>query len=85
MKIGPNQVHMAPFGLILNQNRSHMVWDASGMPPGLHPPSKNQKIQEIHEIVENPEFPYFPPISFVGYRALLTLSVAGAVRCCLLR
>ena len=34
LKIGPKQVHMAPFGLILNQNRSHMVWDASGMPPG---------------------------------------------------
>ena len=34
MKIGPNRVHIAPFGLILNQNRSHRVWDASGMPPG---------------------------------------------------
>ena len=29
-----NQVHMAPFGLIFNQNRSHRVWEASGMPPG---------------------------------------------------
>ena len=34
MEFGPNQVHMAPFGLILSQNGSHMVWDASGMPPG---------------------------------------------------
>ena len=25
MKIAPNQVHMAPFGMILHQNRSHMV------------------------------------------------------------
>ena len=36
MKIGPNQVHnMAPFRLILNQDRSHRVWDNFGMPPGL--------------------------------------------------
>ena len=28
------QVHMAPFGLILGQNPSHRIWDASGMPPG---------------------------------------------------
>ena len=34
MEFGPNQVHMAPFGPILSQNRSHMVWDASRMPPG---------------------------------------------------
>ena len=33
MKIGPNQVHMALFGMTLCQNPSHMVWDASGMPP----------------------------------------------------
>ena len=34
-EIGPNQVHdMAPFGMILCQNPSYMVWDASGMPPG---------------------------------------------------
>ena len=54
MEFGPNQVHMAPFGLILNQNRSHMVWDASGMPPGLQNPPKNPKIKEIREIGENP-------------------------------
>ena len=34
MKTCPNQVHMHRFELILCQNRSHMVWDASGMPPG---------------------------------------------------
>ena len=33
-EICPNQVHMARFGMILCQNPSHMVWDASGMPPG---------------------------------------------------
>ena len=33
MKIGPNQVHMARFELILCQNPSHKVWDASGMTP----------------------------------------------------
>ena len=43
MKIDPNQVHMAPFGLILNQNRSHMVWDASYMPPVPQNPLKIQK------------------------------------------
>ena len=44
MEFGPNQVHMAPFGLILNQNRSHMVWDASYMPPVPQNPPKNSKI-----------------------------------------
>ena len=33
MKIGPNQVRMAPFELILHQNRSHSVYEASGIPP----------------------------------------------------
>ena len=53
MEFGPNQVHMAPFGLILNQNRSHMVWDASGMPPVPQNHTKNTKIEEIQEIKEN--------------------------------
>ena len=35
MKSGPNQVHMAPFEVILKQNGSYRVWEASGMPPGL--------------------------------------------------
>ena len=35
MKYGPNQVHMAPFEVILKQNGSYRVWEASGMPPGL--------------------------------------------------
>ena len=34
MKSCPNQVRMAPFGLILSQNESYRVWKASGMPPG---------------------------------------------------
>ena len=44
MKNGPNQVHMAPFGLIICQNRSYGVWEASGTPPGpqnLQNPPKN--------------------------------------------
>ena len=35
------QVHMAPFGLILAQDGSHRLWEASGMPPG---PKTNQEI-----------------------------------------
>ena len=34
MKMDPNQVHMAPFGLICIQDGSHKLWEASGMPPG---------------------------------------------------
>ena len=30
----PNQVHMAPFEVILKQNGLYRVWEASGMPPG---------------------------------------------------
>ena len=59
MEFGPNQVHMAPFGLIRSQNGSYMVWDASGMPPGLQNPPKNPKIQGFGEIPENPGIPLF--------------------------
>ena len=38
MKSGPNQVHMPWFGLIFSQNRSHRLWEASGMPPGPQNP-----------------------------------------------
>ena len=41
---------MAPFGLILHQNLSHMVWDASYMPPGLQNPPKNQKSRKSRKI-----------------------------------
>ena len=34
-EFGPNQVHMAPFEVILKQNGSYRGWEASGMPPGL--------------------------------------------------
>ena len=43
MKIGPNQVHMAPFGLVLSQNGSYRVWDASGMRPAPQNPPKNPR------------------------------------------
>ena len=33
-EFGPNQVHMAPFEVILKQNGSYRVSEASGMPPG---------------------------------------------------
>ena len=42
---------MARFGLILQQDRSQRVWDASSMPPGLQTPHKNQKrVEEIRKI-----------------------------------
>ena len=50
MKIVPNQVHMAPFRLILHQDRSHCVQDASYIPPGLQNPTKNKKIHGLREI-----------------------------------
>ena len=34
VKSDPEQVHMAPFGLIFIQDGSHKPWEASGMPPG---------------------------------------------------
>ena len=35
MEFDTIQVHMAPFEVILKQNVSYRVWEASGMPPGL--------------------------------------------------
>ena len=43
MKIVSNQVHMARFGPIIAQNRSHRLWGASGMPPG---PQNTPKIKK---------------------------------------
>ena len=43
IKNGPNRVEMAPFGPKLAQDRSHGLWEASGMPPG---PPNRQKIQK---------------------------------------
>ena len=40
MKIASNQFHMARFGPIIAQNRSHRLWGASGMPPRPQNPSK---------------------------------------------
>ena len=68
MEFGPNQVHMAPFGPILRQNRFHVAWDASGMPPVPQNPPKNNKIQGIREIRE---FPYFPYSCGVALKGLL--------------
>ena len=43
MKIASNRVHMARFGPIIAQNRSHRLWGASGMPPGPQNPPKKSK------------------------------------------
>ena len=42
---GPGQAHMGPFGLIIAQDGSHGLWEASGMPPGPQNAQKNTKIQ----------------------------------------
>ena len=34
IKNGKKQVHMVPFGMIIAQDRSPGLWEASGMPPG---------------------------------------------------
>ena len=57
---GPNQVHMARFGMILCQNRSHSIYDASGMPPGLQNPLKVQKSRDSGKSRKIREFPYIP-------------------------
>ena len=46
VEFGPNQVYMAPFGMIRYQNPSHMVCDASGTPPGFQIPPKNKKTKK---------------------------------------
>ena len=43
MKNELNQVQMAPFGLIINQDGSYGVWEASGIPPGPQNRQKRQK------------------------------------------
>ena len=45
MKIASSRLHMARFGPIIAQNRSHGLWEASGMPPGPQNPPKIKKTQ----------------------------------------
>ena len=59
MKIGPNQVHMAPFGLIFDRVESYRVWEASGIPPGAQ---NRQKIKKTFFLLVFPYFPLFSPI-----------------------
>ena len=56
---------MARFGLILNQTRSRMVLDASGIPPRLQDPSENK--------IENQIFN-------VGYENLSIMDIAKIVK-----
>ena len=46
--IGPIQVHVPPLGLMLHQDQSQRLEDASGMPSGLQNPLENTKIHKIH-------------------------------------
>ena len=56
-EIGLIQVHMARFGSILNQNRSHR----SRMPPIYLLDSKtHQKLNKSRESGKSGKFPYFP-------------------------
>ena len=60
MKIASNRVHMARFGPIIAQNRSHRLWEASGMPPGPPTPPKIQKSRGLGvRGVRPPLFPLF--------------------------
>ena len=64
MKNCPNQVQMAPFRLIICQNRSHRVWEASGTPPGFQNaknPTKNKgfRVFSVFPII----FPYSPIVA----------------------
>ena len=75
MKIASNRVHMARFGPIIAQNRSHRLWGASGMPPGPQNPPKNPKIPGLGGLgVQGVRPPYFP---CVGKLELLLQGVVG--------
>ena len=69
-KIGPNLVQMARFGLIFEQDRSHRVWDASGMPPRPQNTSKNPRKRGFWGIgvrgENSPIFPYSCGLALKG-------------------
>ena len=77
MNIASKQVHMAWFGPIIAQNRSHRLWEASGMPPGpQNPPKlKNPGFRGLGG--QAPLFPYFPS---VGKLELLLQGVAPLLK-----
>ena len=64
MKIASNQVHMDRFGLIIEQNRSHGLWEAGCL---LDPP--NQQKKQILGFgglgVQGVSPPPIPPIFFM--------------------
>ena len=75
MNIASNRVHMARFGPIIAQNRSHRLWGASGMPPGPQNPPKNPKILGLGGLrARGVRPPYFP---CVGKLELLLQGVVG--------
>ena len=62
MKMDPKQIHMAPFRLLFIRDESHKLWEASGMPPGLH------------ILVENPEINVFRAFPFRMFQYFLIFS-----------
>ena len=75
----PNEVHMARFGPIIAQNRSHGLWEASGMPPGPQNPSQKSQNPGLSGVRGSggqglPIPPYFP---CVGKLELLLQGVVG--------
>ena len=58
IKNDTKRIHMALFGLILHQDRSHRVWGASGMLARLQHSPENPQFQEIGLINDISLFPF---------------------------
>ena len=52
---------MPPFGLRIGQNRSQRLWGASGTPPGLPKPQKNNKNAGFQGLGAQPAIPAYSP------------------------
>ena len=62
----PNQVHMAPFELIFNQNESYRVWEASGMPPEPQNPVQKIKNPGFRGLGDIQSIPPYSPLRALG-------------------
>ena len=72
VNIDSNQVHMGRFGPIIAQNRSHRLWEASGMPPRAQNRPKITKSRVFRGLrVQGVRAPY------VGKLELLLQGVVG--------
>ena len=86
MKIVSNRVHMARFGPIIAQNRSHRLWGASGMPPGPQNLPKKPKTLGLGGLgVQGVRPPYFPCVGKLELllQGVVAMGACLAVRACL--